>query len=63
MRFQSLENFVARFLSRDIKISSRASNINTMGDQRFLDLCYRGVQGVQAAIDNGADVNEEDYTN
>ena len=30
-----------------------------MGDQRFLDLCYRGVQGVQAAIDNGADVNEE----
>ena len=31
-----------------------------MGDQRFLDLCYRGVQGVQAAIDNGADVNEED---
>ena len=24
-----------------------------------MDLCYRGVQGVQAAIDNGVDVNEE----
>ena len=27
----------------------------------FWDLCYRGdIEGVQAAIDNGADVNEED---
>ena len=31
-----------------------------MGDQRFWDLCSNGdIEGVQAAIDNGADVNEE----
>ena len=29
--------------------------------RNFLDLCYDGdIEGVQAAIDNGADVNEED---
>ena len=33
-----------------------------MGDHRtFYQLCYDGdIEGVQAAIDNGADVNEED---
>ena len=31
-----------------------------MGDQNFWQLCYNGdIEGVQAAIDNGADVNEE----
>ena len=30
----------------------------------FWDVCYRGdIEGVQAAIDNGADVNEEDDCN
>ena len=32
-----------------------------MGDQRFKNLCLTGdIEGVQAAIDNGADVNKED---
>ena len=32
-----------------------------MGDQRFWDLCYNGdIEGVQAAIDNGSNVNGED---
>ena len=32
-----------------------------MGDDSFCGLCLNGdIQGVQAAIDNGADVNEED---
>ena len=32
-----------------------------MGDQRLWDLCCDGdIEGVEAAIDNGADVNEED---
>ena len=32
-----------------------------MGDQRFLNLCRDGdIEGVQAEIDNGANVNEED---
>ena len=40
---------------------SPAININTMGDQRFWELCRDGdIEGVQAAIYNGADVNEED---
>ena len=31
-----------------------------MGDQRFLNLCRDGdIEGVQAAIDNGTDVNED----
>ena len=31
----------------------------TMGDQIFWKLCFLGdIEGVQAAIDNGADVNE-----
>ena len=35
--------------------------MNTMGDQRFVRLCKDGdIEGVQAAIDNGADVNKED---
>ena len=34
-----------------------------MGDQSFVDLCCDGgIEEVQAAINNGADVNEEDYS-
>ena len=33
-----------------------------MGDQSFWELCLDGdIEGVQAAIDNGADVNEANY--
>ena len=33
-----------------------------MGDQRFWELCAIGdIEGVQAAIDNDADVNEDSY--
>ena len=32
-----------------------------MGDRRFFEFCHDGdIEGVQAAIDNGADVNEVD---
>ena len=41
---------------------SPAININTMGDQRFWKLCRGGdIEGVQATIDYGADVNEESH--
>ena len=34
-----------------------------MGDQRFWRLCYDGdIEGVQAAIDNGANVNSAQCT-
>ena len=53
---QSLSNqwFSDRFTCKQYK--------HNMGDRRFFQLCYDGdIEGVQAAIDNGADVNEEDW--
>ena len=43
------------------KYESIRAKEETMDDYRFVELCDNGdVEGVRAAIDNGADINEED---